>query len=470
MATVGRDGPSPEDSEVSRPDAPETRSDPVPAASREALRPGDPAPADDPRESTGDSLLAALGRIDLELARLRGEPSSNSLEVAQRLVRLERESLRLAQLVETLDAASVANVRPVKDDLADWTRLAKLRGLPEAAADAERACARLFEDDLAAWNVELRLRLDHLTLDELFAEILQAGAFELDAQKLDADEPPGAAIIHVARDDMRREFLARSEREPPTAEQRNEWATELVDRTDAALSAADDQKAVPAARRLTVALSDLDWHLQHVEKEKSPTRRKLQRKRRKVYGERLERRLQTRLEKTFGAVAFARFERLVLFSIFFLLALLVVQSIIEWHPASDVAQHFWFEVIDASVCGILLLDFVVRWALVEDRWFWFKRNWLFGLLPSIPFGLLGHLMPSSWLAHNEVMAGELAKLLRVPQLMRYAVVLRPLVRLLRFVGFLARGSDRLARKLSPILNQNIILYPTRDERRLTEQD
>ena len=59
----------------------------------------------------------------------------------------------------------------------------------------------------------------------------------------------------------------------------------------------------------------------------------------------------------------------------------------------------------------------------------------------------------------------LLRLLRLPRLVRYVRLAMPLIRAGRAVGFLLRGFDRLVRRHGALLDRDVILYPTPEERR-----
>ena len=83
--------------------------------------------------------------------------------------------------------------------------------------------------------------------------------------------------------------------------------------------------------------------------------------------------------------------------------------------------------------------------MVRRKWLWFRRHFLIDFVPSVPIGLSVVLLPGCRPRH---VAQIRARVLRF-------------ARFLRGFGLMARGFDRLARQYGHVLNQNVILYPTR---------
>jgi len=235
------------------------------------------------------------------------------------------------------------------------------------------------------------------------------------------------------------------------------WVQLLLDRTDVVLRTADVLSPDRAAEQLTAMADELRWFasaladvLAHAQ------RRRLQRRSKQLAIESQERLLQYRLERLLGRHAAAWFERLILLLIFLVLVIFGVEAL----PSLSPLQVWWLHVADACICVVFLTEFFLKLWLVPNRWLWFRRHWVVDLLSAIPFGLL-----AGWYEADAVRAGRLARLLRLPRLARYVRLLRPVVRLLRALGFLIRGLDRVARMYGPLLNWDVVLYPTPAERR-----
>ncbi|MFT4556860.1 MAG: hypothetical protein ACI92S_002214, partial [Planctomycetaceae bacterium] len=87
--------------------------------------------------------------------------------------------------------------------------------------------------------------------------------------------------------------------------------------------------------------------------------------------------------------------------------------------------------------------------------------------PSIPFRLLTAGLGNSG---DVVRAGRVVRFARLPRFVRYVRILRPVVRIIRALGLVARGIDRLVRRYGHVLNCNVILHPTQQEQELFEQE
>ena len=325
---------------------------------------------------------------------------------------------------------------------------------------------------------------------------------------------------------LKRAFLDEVSRSPPTRAQRIKWARDLADRAEMILTAIDQVTPEQASAQLGVVLDDIDWHLQHVEVARGTARQRLKRKFTRLRAERQERELQNRLESRFGQRPVAFMERVVLFLICLVIGLMLfevawsrplggltigdAETQVGERDVFDLIGHgynnaaivdalqcstaevteartgiretlslandtaldsyairfhrtvFWINIIDAAACFIFLAEFFTKLKMVEGRWLWFRRHVLIDFIPSLPIGLLATGMTFA-AGPDALRAGRLARFMRLPRLARYVRLLRPLIRLLRGFGLLARGLDRLARRYGHILNHNIILYPTRQE-------
>jgi hypothetical protein len=164
-----------------------------------------------------------------------------------------------------------------------------------------------------------------------------------------------------------------------------------------------------------------------------------------------EKRLQSRLESIFGQKFVTRFEQLLFFLIFLVLGLLFYEFV--WVAIEDKETRRTLALIDTGICAVFLSEFFLKLALVQKRWFYFKRRWFIDLLPSIPFVYF-----TDYLFVEYMMAGRSAKLARISRLARYIRVIRPFIRIIRLVSFTLRGMDRLVRRYSQWLNHNLVFF------------
>ncbi|MGH7200627.1 MAG: ion transporter, partial [Planctomycetaceae bacterium] len=164
------------------------------------------------------------------------------------------------------------------------------------------------------------------------------------------------------------------------------------------------------------------------------------------------------LEARFGRRIVAAAERWILFLIVLVVTLMTVEAAVDL-PERVV---LWFGLIDGVACAFFLAEFAVKISHAPQRARWFRRHVLIDLVPSIPVGLLTSGLTAA-ASLDAARYGRLLRFLRLPRLVRYVRVLRPIIRIARGFGLLTRGLDRLARQYGSVLNQNVILYPTRRE-------
>lgn len=311
-------------------------------------------------------------------------------------------------------------------------------GDPEAARlVAERIAGRA-----AAWRDE-RPR----SPEERFRLLARAGAIDAEAIGL-GHEPP----LAEDRGAPREAFLEALRAAPADDATRRRWARELLDRADGALLALEELPRDRAASLLAVVEEDLAWHARQVDAGRARFARKL----RRIRAERQERSLQAALERRFGAARVERFERLLFLLLLLLLGIMAADLFANLSRPVYVA----LAAVEAACCGVFLWEFAVKMRFAEDRLSYFKRHFLVDLVPSIPFGLL-LLHPSIW---DAAQLGRAARLFRLPRMAVYVAALRPALRFLRAFGFLTRGADRLVRQHGALLNRDVIVDPTREER------
>ena len=212
------------------------------------------------------------------------------------------------------------------------------------------------------------------------------------------------------------------------------------------------------------------------------SQRRLRRMTRRVDNLIADRILSLRLEKIFGARLVRYWETLVFWLIIGVLALIVIDHYreaaideeIEILREAGLTEQIaeieaeerkigWTIWVDTAVCFLLLCDFLVRMLLSPRRLRYLIRHFLTEFLPSVPFGLIEKLehvksFEASWLV-------VFVKMLRFGRVFRVLRFLRPAIRFLRLMLFVARASDRLVERNSWLLNQNIVFFtdPVKDE-------
>lgn len=114
-------------------------------------------------------------------------------------------------------------------------------------------------------------------------------------------------------------------------------------------------------------------------------------------------------------------------------------------------------VIDASVCLFFICEFLFKLALAPMRLSWFLRNAVTDFLPAVP-AALWFAVPSGGGAGHEAALFRMLQLLRVTWFARYVQALRPALRFLRLLLFMAKGMDALVQRFSPLLNRNFVFF------------
>ncbi|QGJ70042.1 Hypothetical protein PBC10988_17310 [Planctomycetales bacterium 10988] len=413
------------------------------------------------------AIQLQLAEIQKRLHQTRGQSHSKAVEIAEELTRCEHEVLELSHQAEQLDPLHTQQLGyPVLDDLTQWRNELRRLDLGEAADDTEQVLIRLLEDDFARWKEHVEKSYQNWNADQCFSALIQARIFEFDTSLRCPHHQFSQDAAQELREELRTrlkelvEKAATSPR-PIPEEKRAQWVTDLLDRSDLVLTNIDDLPPQQATTQLNAIYEDVQWHYDEIETERGSQRRRLRRKLRRLDAQWQERTLQWRLEKRFGTLPVAWSERIIMVLICLVLIIITVQF---WDLSPQAV--LWLEIADAAICSVLLTEFFVKLSFAPKKRSWFWRHFLIDLIPSIPVGLLVVFYPPTTEAADSLRATRFIRLLRLSTLARYVRILRPFLRMLRAFGFLTRGMDRLVRRYGSLLNRNIILYPTREERQL----
>ena len=391
-------------------------------------------------------LKRRIEDVETRLTAFRREQEGASeiapLESAEALTAIEQDVIELAGQLNQSGARLDGNA--LLADLQQVQALCERLNLPDAVAAVGGLTFEDLEHTAEAWKGSLSPILENPQPASCFTALIQTTAFELEAESHDPNRATRHAVFAGIRSDLRQTFLQAIAQSPPDADLRMHWVRDLIDRADLALTSVDSLPSDRAAVQLQIVAEDLRWHLGHVETRWNSSRRRLRRKLFQLEAERQERQLGARLDRKFGRRFVRRMDRLILFLIILVIGLILVDELMS---LSDRART-WLYIVDACACLVFLTEFFIKLAMVPRKWLWFWRHFFIDFIPSLPIAVIA-LIPGA--AAGQIMV--FGRAFRVARLMRF----------LRGFGLLARGFDRLARQYGHILNQNVILYPTREE-------
>ncbi|MEM9802095.1 MAG: hypothetical protein AAGA20_17355, partial [Planctomycetota bacterium] len=417
----------------------------------------------------GAAVASRLDALEERLAEILGR--SEDRDRRGRFDDLAGVEQDLLELECELGATSGSELHPALGVALGWEDRLRRAGCAEEAGAVERLSAgvvirRLRERGRAALatletpreQLEDAAKVTSGTFDTLLAAEELRGLVEGRASTLGTtDEVDARAVceeVDQALPDLRRALLHAIGANAPDRRTRAEWTGRLVDFADETLLKTGEQPPRVCARMLGEAAGALRWHIEHVETGRTEERKRLVRRVRRLEAERVEQRLQSKLEATFGRRAVELWERAILVAIAAIVVLLFLD--LTRGPAP------WRLAVDTVICGFLLVDFFVKLAFVGVDGRWLARHFLTDFLPALPYGLFASLDGAA------SGTGQLARLLRLTRLARIATYLKvalPVIRTFRALGFLIRGVDRLFRRNASLFDREVLVFPTPRERR-----
>lgn len=396
----------------------------------------------------GMEFKLSLSQLEQQLAEARADDGTTPAEILRRTTRLADIERRLAALAAGSSYAQVRDVGTVLADLEQLRTACERLNLSQYVAEADHISQVYIEQSARNWQTDLQQVLDDGRPVPLFEALIETTVLQTEAGKYAAANSSAPPVFDEIRTALRQALLQAIETSPPTEAQHTSWVTSLVDRGDMAVTGVDDDNPELAARQVRLIADDLQWHLKFIPQPLPADRRRLKRKLRQLLADWQELALKHRLNSRFGVRFVRNADRVILLLILFVVSSIFVEAFVPLSPRTSLVIH----VLDGLACLVFLTEFFIRLSMVPLKWLWFRRHFLIDFVPSIPVGLIFIWLPQARAADG-IRIGLIARIVRVSRLARY----------FRAFGLLARGLDRLARQYGHMLNQNVILYPTREE-------
>ncbi|MDR3620547.1 MAG: hypothetical protein P4L85_14445 [Paludisphaera borealis] len=407
----------------------------------------------------------AAGRaawIEVELARIRKSLIQEAGRGAddragKRLIaRCERMyGVLIERRVQKELSGTVQNAPPERLE-AIRLQLSRLQARIDSSqpiGDGEAAGAGI---ELEPWSEALRVRRVELAgLAE--SELLNA---EPAAARRSSD-----LIVQAVHDDLSETITFLEDMPVDRAARRLELALEDLDRLIATFRKLKDsidrlqqrRSKFDAAQTMSRESDDLDECRRRVDRNILKTRRL----RRRVRSEWQDKALAMRLQNLLGRRGVKILENVILSLIFVLTGLIISETLLDRAGRLSEADRAWFAWVDLAVCSILLAEFALKMTFAPRKALYFQRHFLIDFLASLPFGFLSHQLDAMQIERHVSRAAETLRVLRsirLVQSIRYLRVMMPVVRLARIGLFVLRLSDRLVRKNAGLLNRNIVLF------------
>ncbi len=415
----------------------------------------DASTSDDSVPGWSESLAESAARLRQELEQLERSRDLTAPDQLAALQDLEAREMDLLASVEDDDAETLS-VGAVLARLKHWEELCQRASLDEEADRCSQLAEKVGSEAAHRWETHCTSMLDESDPDTLFRKLLESSQLLSDALTRDGISEDSLTGVVDAQKAIQSAIATRCTESTPDADVLDEWSRLLSDHLVTVLTTLDDLPPDQAASQLEDAIVLARWYVADIDRKRSHRSRRIRSKLRRLRAELQERRLNARLEKKFGRRFVAFSERLV----FVLICFVLVLMMLEWTLPLGERTLRWFSYLDAAACAIFLTEFFVKLALAQSRGRWFLRHMFVDLIPSIPIGLLTSGLADSG---DLIRAGRVLRYARLPRLVRYVRILRPVIRMVRALGLMARGLDRLVRRYSHILNVNVILHPTQAE-------
>ncbi len=272
-------------------------------------------------------------------------------------------------------------------------------------------------------------------------------------------------------------------------------ADQWMDIASETITFIEEHAADQAVRSLECLSEDLEVCLESVEhlgksnsspaddqKEVRLYRRRLLRQRKSVRGELQDRRLLLGMRRWLGPRGVVWFEAFMFAVLIFFTVLVAADAWISHlvakssgtvalpaglsqptlgdqssPPRPGAALFAW---LDLAVCGVFFSEFAFKWFLAREKWLYWKRYWLTGLVPALPVGFLEY--SSRWILASEtggmLVAARALRYLRLQRLTMWLRAARPLAQAVRLLSLLFRAGDRSVRVLAPVLNRNLVFF------------
>lgn len=407
---------------------------------------------------SSDPVARPQGTITALREELRRVERFGPVELQERCNAFADIELREAELLAwTEDGRSTTlSVGVLLTRLSGWQRLCARHGLDSAVEACEDEATFNLAEAAAEWSVEVGAAAPEANAAMVFRDLTAAGQLLQDVRNRDFEAEAAAIPIREAQQTLQRSLLEKLKDTPPDDIQLAEWSRLVSDHCISVLTVLDDLSPERATTQIKSTIEETNWYLEHVDARRKVATAGIRRKVRRLQAELQERQLQSKMESRFGRRFVGAFERTILV----LICLVLFLMGIEWTITLNERTQFWFNVVDACACFVFLTEFFTKLSLVQGRGRWFMRHLFVDLIPSIPVGLLTAGLANSG---DVIRAGRAARFARLPRLARYVRILRPVIRLSRALGLMARGIDRLVRQYSHVLNVNVILHPNQEE-------
>ena len=211
-------------------------------------------------------------------------------------------------------------------------------------------------------------------------------------------------IVQAVNDDLSETIAFLEDMPINRAARRLELALDDLDRLVATLRKLKDSidrlrqrhSKMVAAQTMSREGDELDECRRQVDRNILNTRRL----RRRVRSEWQDKTLAMRLQGLLGRRGLKAFENVILVLIFVLAGLIVGETLLDRGGRLSEADRAWFAWVDLAVCSVLLAEFALKLTFAPAKALYFRRHFLIEFLASLPFGFLSYQLEAMRIEHH----------------------------------------------------------------------
>ena len=176
-----------------------------------------------------EALQTELRRLEQRIRRLQSEETPSRLEVADSLADIDRKLQALSDRTCGADLSENARSDQVLADVDDWRQLCCRLRLDDSVDEADRLRQSHLKNVVETWKQAIVPVLADPDADTCFQHLQQTRVLHLGSQSRAGDPSMGLEGLGDLQDSLRQALRRSAQQNPPSAQTRQHWVTELLD-------------------------------------------------------------------------------------------------------------------------------------------------------------------------------------------------------------------------------------------------